>query len=260
MDKETIKSYELLYFQNGYDVPYDLIKGGTILIKPILVKDYNNYNLSCQVLDIKKNETNDSKIIQMSYLEFILNGILNGNEEYQTQLCMILSLCLGEEYVKIGEENNKKCLILCDEEDNVKGIIKKKEFDEIRKIILYQNDIEYDDRYISPDVKKIVEEYYSIKYKNTEIPSLEKRKAFVASKTGMKFEEINNMKYRFFSLVYESNINSEIYIGQKIIQASSKYEVKEDIQHPLYSKEKDKYEMAFVDEGGFKQKIGSVAQ
>ena len=38
--------YELLrinYFQNDYPCPYTLKNGGTILIHPILVKDYSLY-------------------------------------------------------------------------------------------------------------------------------------------------------------------------------------------------------------------------
>ncbi|MEG1353704.1 MAG: hypothetical protein RR255_00280 [Bacilli bacterium] len=258
MDKKEIKLYELSYFQNGYDVPYSLTKGGNILIKPILVKDYPVYEFSHTVLNIKKNDTDNIEIIQMSYLEFLINEILNGKEDYSIQLSTIFDLCLDEKKIKIGMDKGKKCLIICDEKDNIKMVIHKKEFDDIRKIILYQNDIKYDDREISSEIIKITNEYYSIKYKNTEIPSLEKRKAFVSSKTGISLKEINDMNYRFFDLVYDSSVNSELYFAQKIIQASPKYDIGKDVSYPLYTKERDKYEVAFIDESTYKGKVSTI--
>ena len=45
---------------------------------------------------------------------------------------------------------------------------------------------------------------------------------------GKTFKDLNNMTYREFDLIYNANVNSEIYIGEKIIQGSYKYDVKED--------------------------------
>jgi hypothetical protein len=89
-------------------------------------------------------------------------------------------------------------LALCDEEEIVKYIITPKEFDEISKIILNQNDAHYDGRYVSPDVKELMNEYYKVKYANTRSPSLEEKKAFITSKTGIDINTINEMTYRYF--------------------------------------------------------------
>lgn len=134
-------------------------------------------------------------------------------------------------------------------EDNmtIKWVISSKEFDDIIKIILSYNDINYDDRYINPDVKKLAEEYYSVKYRDINTPTLEKQKAFVSSKIGKSFKELNELPYREFNLIYEACKDSEMYIAQKIIQGSYKYDVKEDVVHPLFEKKKDMYSEIFTD-------------
>ena len=55
------------------------------------------------------------------------------------------------------------------------------------------------------------------------------------------------MTYREFDLIYNANVNSEIYIGEKIIQGSYKYDVKEEIVHPLFKVKEDPYAKIFED-------------
>ena len=99
-----------------------------------------------------------------------------------------------------------------------------------------------------------MEEYYKVRYNNIRTPSLEEKKAYVISKTGMNLIQINDMTYRLFDLVYNSCINSEIYFAQKMVQCSYKYEVKEDVKHPLFEPKKDPYAEIFEDTGILKQK------
>lgn len=233
------------YFVNMDTVPYKLKNGTVLNIKPILTKDYFRYEWSIDVLQLNKNEVNDISIIQMSYLEYLNNIIFKEQtigEEYKNKLWWVIYLCLDEKAYIIND--NK--LIICDESNSVKHIITSKEFNEISQIILFQNDFKYDDRYVNPEVKEIMQEYYNIKYKDIVNPDLEKRKAFVASKTGKSFKEINDMPYREFDLIYNACVDSEIYIGEKIIQGSYKYQC-DDIKHPLFAPKKDVYEELFED-------------
>lgn len=232
------------FFVNMDVVPYQLKNGTTLEIKPILTKDYLRYEWSIYVLQLNKNEVNDINIIQMSYLDF-LNKIVfkqENGQEFKDRLWWIIHLCFGEDAYII--DNNK--LIICDKDNTVKHIVNSKEFNEITQIILFQNDFKYDDRYVNPEVKEIMQEYYNIKYKDVVSPDLEKRKAFVSSKTGKTFKEINEMPYREFDLIYNACVDSEIYIGEKIIQGSYKYQC-EDIKHPLFAPKKDMYEELFED-------------
>lgn len=254
----NIETLEQQYFANGYDVPYELKKGGTIFIKPILVKDYPIYEYCKDILDIRKNEINDIQIIQMTYLDFILKCLILNEEKYMFKLIQIMKLCLGEELISFDEDNGKLCLLICNKDETIRQVITSKEFDDIRKIILNQNDCNYDDRYISPDVREAYEEYCQLKYKNINSPSLEKMKAFVMCKSGFNLEQINNMQYRMFNLVYHSGVDSEIYIGQKIIQGSYKYDVKVDITHPQFEKPSDPITEMFSDAESFERKVQQV--
>lgn len=239
-----IETLSINYFVNMVNVPYELKKGGTIYIKPILTKDYLRYQWAIQILTINKNEINDVEIIQMSYLDFLTKKIIPSDEEtYKSKIWWVLHLCLGEEYFIIGDN----CIIICNDDDTIKYVINSKEFDEIIQIILNQNDYNYDNRYVNPEVREMLNEYYKIKYKDISQPSLEKKKAFVSSKTGKSFNEINELPYREFDLIYDACKDSEIYIGQKIIQGSYKYQVEGDIKHPLFEPKKDMYEELFED-------------
>ena len=237
---------ELQYFCNGYDVPYELKNGGTLNIKPILVKDYPFYDCTKDILEIPKNEMNDIEVIKMSYLEFILQ-LTMADEKFANKLITICRFCLGYDQIAFGENNNKKCLYLCDSEKIVKYIITPKELDDIAKIILNQNNANYDNIYVNPEVRELMAEYYKVRHKDARSPKLEEKKAYVISKTGMQLEQINNMQYRLFDLIYDSCVNSEIYFAQKMVQCSYKYEVKEDVKHPLFEIKKDPYSEIFED-------------
>lgn len=243
VDLELLESN---YFVNMVEVPYRLSKGGTIYIKPILVKDYLIYEWAKTILTIQKNEINDIKVIQMSYLEFLIKRIFTSVPDEEDKIRWLLKLCLNEDYSIIGDN----CIAVFeqkDEEFHAKYVINAKEFDDISKIIQAQNDPNYDDRYVSPEVKELMHDYYRVKYKNVVSPSLEKKKAFVSSKISKTFKEINELPYREFELVYDACKDSEIYIAQKIIQGSYKYKVDEDIKHPLFEPKKDQYEELFED-------------
>jgi len=148
-------------------------------------------------------------------------------------------ICFLDSDNKYYEKDGRPNIIFVDENNIITHHICPKDFDEISKIILFQNDINYDDRYISPDMRKEIEQYYKLKYKDSTPPTIEKKKAFVISKTGISLNEINNMVFRMFDQVYQASIDSEIYIGNKIIQASQKYDVKGNIEHPMFEVKKD---------------------
>ena len=61
-------------------------------------------------------------------------------------------------------------LYTTDDEGNTESVISEKEFDDIKKIILYQNDIDYDDRYVNPDVQKEYEKWCALKSKKVHNP------------------------------------------------------------------------------------------
>lgn len=244
VDLETLR---LKYFCNGFDVPYALKNGEIINIKPVLVKDYPYYEYATPILEIRKNETSDIEIIQMSYLDFLLKKLLPNDKDSQNRLVTICSLCFGYDYISIGVDSKKKSLLyLCNENGEIQKIISSKDFDDIIKIILNQNDSNYDNQYVSPEVRELMSVYYKNKYGDVTTPTLEQKKAYVCSKLGKAFKDLNDVTYREFDMIYTAALNSEIYIGQKIIQGSYKYDVKQDVRHPLFEPKKDPYAELFT--------------
>lgn len=271
-----IDRLELMYFQNDEPIPYYLknsvdengnmsTDGYKLLIKPIKVKDWSIFNNCIDILMHELQDYNSVEIIQMSYLEFIIDILLDKVSDEQIsenafKLSTILSMALGIYEARKGMFRNKPCLTLHNENGDVVSLITPKEFNELKKIILFQNIINYDDRYLSPEIKKEIEEYEKIKYSNENIvnPTLEKQKVFVISKTGISMKDINDMTYRTFTQVYNYNVNVDLYFAQKILQASQKYDMKEDAIHPLFKKEEDRLKSAFVSKSEFEGKMKSV--
>jgi hypothetical protein len=271
-----IDRLELMYFQNDEPIPYYLknsvdengnmsTDGYKLLIKPIKVKDWSIFNNCIDILMHELQDYNSVEIIQMSYLEFIIDILLDKVSDEQIsenafKLSTVLSMALGIYEARKGMFRNKPCLTLHNENGDVVSLITPKEFNELKKIILFQNIINYDDRYLSPEIKKEIEEYEKIKYSNENIvnPTLEKQKVFVISKTGISMKDINDMTYRTFTQVYNYNVNVDLYFAQKILQASQKYDMKEDAIHPLFKKEEDRLKSAFVSKSEFEGKMKNV--
>lgn len=252
LDKDYIENLRINYFQNDLPVPYKLKSGNFINIYPIKVKDYPLYEDCKVIMDINKNEINDINIISKNYLEFLVDILMadeQNGDSIKIKFATFLSLILHKKYTSI-EINNKNKYIICvqnSKNDENKICITSREFDEIRKISFYQNDSDYDDTYVSPDVKEAYEEYIKIKYRDVNSPSLEKQKIYVMSKTGYLIKDINEMSYRIFEQIYSISLQNDIYLSNKIIEASPKYDVKEKDVHPMFQKKKNKYAEIFSD-------------
>ena len=258
-----VKKLDLLYFSNDKPVPYELSngsnKGKIINIHPIKVVDWGIFEKCLDVLLQEKQDYDNEDIIMMSYLDFVLNILVpssvedDGESLYAEKLAKVLELSLKIENIKTGTYRNRTCLVFDDE-----TVLTSKEFDDIKKIILFQNLEDYDDRYVSPDVKKLYYDYLATINTTSVNPSLERKKTFVIGKTGISMNEINKMSYRVFNQIYVSAVETDIYYANKIIQSSQKYEMKEEIIHPLFVAKKDKYADLFVDKSVVESKVGKA--
>ena len=142
-----------------FDLPVEYkIKDKTLLIYPITVKDSEIFLSSMSVIDIDKNASDSVEIIQMSYLAFIYK-ILFQNEINISKFVNILKYCLHVEDPYIGFDDNSRPYLNINDDFSIGP----KDFDNIRKIIMYQNLIHYDDEYINPEIKKMMAEVDAVK-------------------------------------------------------------------------------------------------
>lgn len=245
------------YFPFDKEIPYITRKKQQICIYPILTKDSNLF-LSCiDILNINKNEINNLEVIQMSYLQFICN-VLFEDKNNIVKFINLLELCFRV------DSNNNDIKYYKDEKDkmvlNIKGVdIDSKDFDSIKKIILYQNLSDYDDEYISPELKKVINDYYSLRNSNIEYPNIENQIAIIQAHNGMRKQDLLNMTYRSFKLLFDSVVREIDYIINKTASMSGFCKFEKPIEHFAYKPKKNKYADVFMSSDKFKEKIKPIS-
>lgn len=249
-----IKQLELLYFSNNKPVPYHLKCGVDIYLYPIRVIDWNLFYISLSLFSIEKVDIDDLDILKLSYLDFLIY-LISRDKSYTPMLYTVLSYSLKEKDISIDKSNGKNVIVITNEDKIIKAIITSKELEDIKKIIFKQNIYDYNDRYISPDIKREIEAYNKIRYKDIIQPDFEKKKVFVMSKNGIDEDQLNKMYYRTFSRMFKLMVDNDIYFASKMIEASPKYDIKESVIYPLFAKEDDGISNAFTSSDKLKNKI-----
>lgn len=241
------------YFAFDYPVPYELADNNTLKIKPVMLKDSAIFLSSADIIAIDKNAIASPEIIQMSYLEFLVN-IAYGNETVIQKILNIFILCLDIKRPIIKKNEIGRFYI----EDEDKGtIIKAKEFEDIRRIIMYQNFPHYDDEYINPEVKEMMAEVDRLKNKGTEMPSLERKMAIISSHSGISKQEQMQMTYRAHTLLFEE-VCGEVEFTT--IRSVALFSGAKDLDHWIFKKKKGKFDGYFVDKNKFtKENMGGQA-
>lgn len=187
------------YFYFDKPVEFELRDKNKIFIYPVSLKDSEIFLSSVNILNIDKNSSPSVEIIQMSYLKFLYTLISKESNAIQ-QFLNILILCLKLKNPSIIWENEKNPT-LYDSELEIK--INHNDFEDIRRIILYQNILNFDDEYIDPDLKKSIDKFTEVKNRNIEMPNLERKMAIITTRTGISKAEQINMTYRSHCLLFE---------------------------------------------------------
>ena len=155
---------------------------------------------SIDAFQIDKNAMNSVEIIQMTYLDFLFKMLIPSDEANLLfdKTLNILKLSLGWDRWNIKLDEKKRVQLINDEGAVING----KQFEDIRRIILYQNIPSFNDEYIDPDLKKSMAEVDRLKALNIEPPSLERKMAIVTAHCGLsKFEQMK-MTIRAHQLLF----------------------------------------------------------
>ena len=232
--------YRKAYFYFDLPVEYK-IKDKTLLIYPITVKDSEIFLSSMSVIDIDKNASDSVEIIQMSYLAFIYN-VLFQDEINISKFVNILKYCLHVENPYVGFDDNSRPYLKINDDFSIGP----KDFDNIRRIIMYQNLIHYDDEYINPEIKKMMA--------GVESPTIERRMAIITAHCGISKQEQMNMTYRSHSLLFEEVYGEvEFETTRPILLYAGKGN---EIDHWIFKKKKDKYDGYMTDADSYAQSMG----
>lgn len=247
--KLNIDLYRRAYFY--FDKPVDYVINDKILyIHPVFVKDSEIFLSSVSILDTDKNSSDSVEIIQMSYLDFIYK-VLFQDEINISRFINILRYCLHIENPEIGYDENQKPF-LKDKDTSI--VIKSKDFENIRRLILYQNLVHYDDEYINPEAKKAMDELNSLRNANIELPSIERKMAIIMAHCGINKQEQMNMTYRSHSLLFEEVYGEvEFETTRPILLYAGKGN---EIEHWIYRKKKSKFDGYFQSAKQYIEKMG----
>lgn len=234
-----------------FDIPVDYkLKEKTIKIYPVSVKDSEFFLSSINLLSIDKNSMPSVEIIQMSYLQFIFDILIPQKKDNLQKLINLLKLCLHINDPRIKKDSGK--YILIDGENNF--TINGQQFEDIRRIILYQNLINFDDSYINPDLKQAINDVDELKNKGIEPVSIERKMAIVSAHTGISKKEQMEMSYRSYSLLFE-----EVY-GE--VEYTTVYPIallggnKDNLDKWIYKKKKNKIDDYITQVDKYTQSMG----
>jgi len=235
LDLEYLKQQ---YFTFDKPIPFKSFN-----IYPVMLEQYYDFMYCHDILDIDKNSISDVKVIKMTYLEFLI-ALLEESELVQYKLSTILEVCLRIDLntVEVKICDNNKLYINGE-------LINSKDFDELRKIILYQNIATYSDEYIDPDIKNMQERYNRIINKNKEQiepPTLEDLMVSLIAEIGYTMEYVTGLSYRKFYLLLKKVEDKIDYKILKSAEMSGNVTFKEPIEHWIYKKKKDKFANAFA--------------
>lgn len=235
-----------------FDLPAEYKIGDKILhIYPISVKDSEVFLSSMSVISIDKNAVDSVEIIQMSYLDFIYK-VLFQDVVNVSKFLNILKYCLHINKPFVGyTEQNRPYL-----RDNEIGLeIKAKDFENIRRIILYQNLIHYDDEYINPDIKRMMSEVDAAKGAGVEQPTIERKMAIITAHCGISKQEQMDMTFRSHSLLFEEVYGEvEFETTRPIMMYAGKGN---EIDHWIYRKKKGKFDGYITDTDRYAQTMGA---
>ena len=244
-----IELLKLTYFALDEPVPYKLKTGQEILIKPIMVKDSMLFMASVDVLKIDKNSLGSVEAIQASYLKFLQKMIFPSNDIMVQKFLNILDLCLELKGIYFCNDE-MECTFIQTESGMV---ISAKEFDDIAKIILYQNLPDYDDKYINPDIKKSMQEVDRLKNKDYESPDFERQMGIIESHTGILKEQLLKKTWRSFQILFREVCGEiEFYTTRPAAIAVG---AGDKVDHYIFKKRKDKFDGYFVDMDKFSHEV-----
>jgi hypothetical protein len=163
-------------------------------------------------------------------------------------------ICLKLDYddIKIYKTKDKKLKLY------IKGIeVKKKDFDQIRRIVCYQNMPSYDDTYIDPELEQALKEADELRNKeNQGTTTLERQMIIVSKEYGYKLNELYDITIRKFVKMLEVADSILHYKVYRTGECSGMVSFKEPLAHYMY--EKDKRFDSLINYDSFKDKFKQV--
>lgn len=230
-----------------------------ITIYPVTVKDIIIFQLLESSITLRKNSIfREKKLIKMSYLDLLLYALNNtelemqygilGLSQYYYNAINLLQLCCKDAEIRIGKEGQIK----------INGeTITPKIFDDLRRIIIIQNDINFDiDEFMNFETEQRLLKARQDQNKNEDFVSIEDYIDSLVVAMSVMEEYVMDMTIRkFWRYIKRYNLH-ETYTIAKTGECSGFVKFEEPIKHWMRSiEEEDKYKNLKADENELKGKI-----
>lgn len=252
MIKQSDLTYSLLF--------NDPIQYKEIQLYPITMKDILLFQMFSPSLTVRKDSIfHDKKIIKMNYLDFLKycygNGELEkhynivGLSQYYLFAINLLKMCCKEEEVGVDHEGNI----------TINGVsITHEEFDDLRRIIIAQNGIDFDvDEFIHYDTAQNLLKAERDVQKERDSATLEDYIDSLVVALNTTENRIKNMTIRKFYRYLRRYQSQEFYQMAKSGEYTGMVSFKEPIPYWMSSlDEDDKYENIKTNTDEIKSKIG----
>ena len=230
---------------------YKLDGESSLMIYPVNVKDSMLFLSCCNILSFNKNEINSIDVIKMSYLQFMIEYLLT-EESNAKKLYYVLNLCLKMDNPRIYYDKEERKHYIVDEETGI--VLNSNQFEDIRRIIMYQNILGYDDTYVDSDLKKSIEQTKALKMAGLEPISLERKMAIITAHCGISKKEQKEMTYRSHSLLFQEVCSEVEYMATKPIAL---YGGVGDKVEWIHRKVKGKFDDYFTSVNNIQNKLGN---
>lgn len=137
------------------------------------------------------------------------------------------------------DERGKPLLVDIAPNGQINMAITPKEFDDIKRIILYQNIVDYDDEYVNPELKQNMAELNAIKMRGYKMPTMERKLAIITAHCGISKQEQMQMTMRGHSVLFSEVCGEVNFMATK---AASLFGDKSDEITWIWQKQKGKYD------------------
>lgn len=253
ISKDTLLSYLI------YNDPFQYNEH--ITLYPVTMKDVILFqSLTCSITVRKNSIFHSKKIIKMDYLNFLFFALGNtelekeydiaGLSQYLILTMQLLQLCCQNQEVRLTQEG----LSINNE------IITPEVFDDLRRIIIIQNDIDFDiDEFLNYDTEQRLLKAQKDLNKDEVKATIEDYIDSLIIAMSTTEEYIKNMTIRKFWRYIKRYQLHEGYTIAKTGECSGMVTFKEPIKHWMISlEEDDKFKNLKTDENSLKGKIANA--
>lgn len=240
------------FFYWDEPVEYFLDNDTPIHIYPVMFKDSELFLASASVLAFDKDSIPNVEVISMSYLEFVVKYLFQQDESAEYRLLNIFRLCLhmNEVYVRSDEDGK---LFLSNKDATIK--ITAKKFNDIRRIIMYQNIPDYDDAYINPELKADMAETDAVRGMAYKQLTPEDKMSKITTHTGIGKKEQMSWTMRYHAIVFRDVCGeSEFNVTYPIALYAGKAN---KVDHWIFKKKANRFDGYITSRGEFAKSMGA---